>query len=203
MESVAGGVVADASGHGHDAMCSSCPLVVAGKVGAALRFDGMTNVLAVPDAPELDTMFGVTVAAWLWLDALPSTTYYCFLNKPLGTGANDSWQACITTGDATYFGSDLSPTAPTGDDLLDPTPFPGTTWKHIAITWDGTTKQIWIDGMLRTSDSAVLAFDSQPIVIGYDVDNGTPEGALAGILDEVRIYNRALSASELAALAAQ
>ena len=203
MEAVAGGVVADASGHGHDATCSSCPVAVAGKVGAGLRFDGLTNVLTVANAPDLDTMFAFTVASWLWIDTLPAANYYCFLNKPLGTGLNDSWQMCITTGDATYFGTDPSPTAALGDDLIDATPFPATTWKHVAITWDGTTKQIWIDGVPRTADTASLTFDNQPILIGYDLDNGAPKAALAGILDEVRIYNRVLPASELAALAAQ
>jgi hypothetical protein len=69
------------------------------------------------------------------------------------------------------------------------------------MRWDGTFKTIWIDGINIIGHQAAITFDTSDVLIGYDVDFGSPVAAFAGILDEVRIYNRALSDAEIALLA--
>ena len=88
-------------------------------------------------------------------------------------------------------------------DAATPTPV-AATWFHVAITWDGTTKQLWVGGeSVATASVSGLQFDSNPVTFGADIDNGVQDVPMTGILDDVRIYSRALSAEELAALAAQ
>ena len=204
MDSVAGDVVVDASGHGHDATCSSaamsCPVLVAGKHGNALRFDGVNDHLDAAGS-GLDTINAFTITAWVWIDAPPPTSYYCFANKLLGVAQNDSWQACVTQSRSIYFGTGNSPTTGGDDVFSNPSSVPITAWCHVAIRWDGSFKTIWLDGVNVVGQQASVTFDGSPLELGYDIDNGAPVAPFAGILDEVRIYNRALSDGEIALLA--
>ena len=206
MESIAGDMTADSSGHGHPGVCSSaamsCPVIVAGKHGNGLRFDGVNDHLDIADAPDLETTIAFTVAAWLWIDALPTgSNYYCFANKFIGTQTGNSWQVCVTQSGALYFGTAYN--AVNGDDLYTNNILVTTAaWHHIAVRWDGTFKTIWFDGVNETGQPASITFDGSPIVLGYDIDNSAPVAPLAGILDDVRIYNRALSDAEIVPLSA-
>jgi hypothetical protein len=204
MGSLANDATPDATGHGHDGICSTtggtCPMIVAGRIGAALRFDGTNDHFTVAIAPDLDTTLGFTVAAWIWIDAPPSA-YSCFVNKVIGTGGNDSWSACVTPGTQIFFGTNLTGTD-AGDALLTPqSSVPINSWHHVAIRWDGALKSVSLDGIEKAGDQAATAFDDNPILIGYDLDNGAPVAPFAGILDEVRIYNRALTQAEITLLA--
>jgi hypothetical protein len=204
MDSLANDTTPDATGHGHDGACSSvdstCPVTVAGKISTALRFDGVNDHLSIADAPDLQPSTAFTVAVWVWIDAVPAPDYGCFANKVIGTGTNDSWQMCVTTSDQLYFGTDVTATD-LGDALYTSQTFPINSWHHVAIAWDGTFKSLWFDGVEQARDQAALGYDGNPVLLGYDLDNGTPKAAFAGILDDLRIYNRVLSSSELATLA--
>ena len=76
-------------------------------------------------------------------------------------------------------------------------------WHHIAVTWDGTTsangKKIYIDGVLivqKTSAISSMGNPSYNFRIGIDSTNSRPAKAT---IDEVKVYNRALLASEVLA----
>ncbi|MDQ3034734.1 MAG: hypothetical protein M3Y87_20150, partial [Myxococcota bacterium] len=64
MDTIVAGTVVDTSGRGHDAICSPCPTVVAGRVGDALELDG-TTYLRIPAAAVMSLTAGFTIAAWL------------------------------------------------------------------------------------------------------------------------------------------
>ena len=76
-------------------------------------------------------------------------------------------------------------------------------WYHFAGTYDGTTQKFYLNGVLvgsRTSTISYTALDS--VLIG--ADKGTVNGTLTdfwqGSIDEVRIYNYALTATEITSL---
>ena len=145
-------------------------------------------------------MSGFTVAVWMWVDTAPSN-YACPANKVIGTAGNDTWSICVTPTLQLFFGTNIMPTG-TGDSLLTiNNAVVLTSWHHAAIVWDGTNKSIWYDGVMRASDQSATTFDANPIEIGVDINNGVPASAFAGILDEVRIYNRALTQAEITLLA--
>lgn len=76
-------------------------------------------------------------------------------------------------------------------------------WYHVVATWDGTTKSLYIDGVLVGSGAATVANSNEALYLGTDVDNGSPIYGHDGPLDEVRIYSRALTLAEVQQLSAE
>jgi hypothetical protein len=78
-------------------------------------------------------------------------------------------------------------------------PLSGTT--HVAMTFDGSTLRLYIDGELdneEVASSSTVDYDSQDVLIGAANYGSGYERRYDGIVDEVRIWNRALSQAEIA-----
>lgn len=71
-------------------------------------------------------------------------------------------------------------------------------WYHIACTYDGTSASIYVDGELQNSVSmsGLLRVSTQHILIGAN-PTSPPSSFFNGSIDDIRIWNRALSASEI------
>ena len=77
-------------------------------------------------------------------------------------------------------------------------------WHHYAMTYDGSTANIYLDGQLATSSALVINrpdADMYDLLFGSYDDRVTQTQFGAGNLDEIRLYNRALSACEIRILA--
>jgi hypothetical protein len=192
----------DATGHGHDGTCvGACPASAAGRIGNAAMFN-MQRV-NVPGTAFIFTN-GFTVALWVYRTGIDSADGSCLINKLLGTPTTtsiDSWQFCVTpSGTATYLSHDgasfntiTAGNVPTG------------AWHHYALTWSGSTtrtKKLWVDGTSNVQSTTAIAFDTALIIFGADQNNGVSGGWYYGLIDDVRIYNRVLTATEIQALAA-
>ena len=71
-------------------------------------------------------------------------------------------------------------------------------WHHITATWDGTTRSLFLDGILQISDMPVAPnFTAKSFVIGQTLNDQN----FSGTLDDIAIYDRALSQIEITALA--
>jgi len=71
-----------------------------------------------------------------------------------------------------------------------------TTFYHVACTWDGATVSLYVNGALNASSDQTIApnGNTSPLYIGQFGGNSD---RFAGTIDEVRIYNRALSPTEI------
>jgi len=201
MESLSLDAVPDSTGNGHVGECTTCPTVDTGHVGSGYRFSSGER-FDVACTGGLAAMPALTAAFWMRIDG-EITYYVCPVDKGLGPAGNDTWQFCLDPTRHMEF--------PTSDDVsLDRMTstqlFPIAEWHHVAVAWDGSTKQLWYDGSLVTSDTGkTLAWDSRNVTIGADVDDpeaGTSWVPITGELDDLRIYDRALTATEISALAA-
>ena len=69
-------------------------------------------------------------------------------------------------------------------------------WHHLAGTWDGSTMKIYVDGKLENSVPTVgkISANEEVLCIGAAEGQAIP---LKGIIDEVKIYNKALSEGEM------
>jgi len=199
MDTLAERTASDATGH-HDATCGvgTCPAVSGdGRIDGAYVFDGTDDLIRVPSTAELKTPQAFTVTAWINRD--PGSTDACIVNKSFGADGNNSWQACIDEAGSLAF---YSVSASGADTLATAAAVLDTArWYHLALWWNGTTKAIFIDGARTVAkDVPAISFDDADITIGSDVDAGALVGPFSGMVDDVRIYNRALLAAELTAL---
>jgi hypothetical protein len=72
-------------------------------------------------------------------------------------------------------------------------------WNHVIMTWDGSTKKVYINGLLKRTKYAPGSMDYSNkigLYIGYDSETGY----FNGVIDDIRIYNRVLSLDEMAQL---
>jgi hypothetical protein len=192
-----GGGFEDATGNGHFATCAAgCPPIVAGRVGGAAMFG--PHELKVVDDGSLSFPGGFTIAAFVWVDDF--STIPAPVSKVLGEEQANSYQfeydptgvPAFTTADATFDSIDYAPTA------VDPG-----SWHHLAGTWVGGEKRLFVDGVVVDSRTRPVDFDAGNLYLGGDRNDGTATSPLYGKLDDVRVYRRALDDAEIAGLAAQ
>jgi hypothetical protein len=186
----AGMSVADASGKGHAGTLSATSWSAAGKFGGALSFNGSSSWVTVADANDLDLTSALTLEAWVRPSALGSAwrtvvfkerpggvVYSVYANQSTGRPVSQLW-----------LGSERSAVGSGGLAL--------NAWSHVASTYDGSMLRLYVDGALVSSTAASgnMAASTGVLRVG---GNGVWPEWFAGLIDEVRVYNRALSASEI------
>ncbi|MBL7738685.1 MAG: DUF4082 domain-containing protein, partial [Chitinophagaceae bacterium] len=195
-----GTTAADISGNNNTGTLTNGPLWSAsGRFGAAILFDGTNDFVNISDANSLDLTSGMTMEAWVYPSNLTgfktvickdrtasSYTYTLAANNNTTNVNNQRPSSRIRTGTTNR--------TVTGTSKLTLN-----TWTHLASTYDGTTFRLYVNGVQVSSLAATgnIAVTTDPLRIG-----GTTALAaqyFAGLIDEVRIYNRALSQAEIQA----
>ena len=182
----------DSSGRGHTGTCTGtgCPLLVAGHIGNAYKFDAVDDVLIVLDS--LDFRGNFTIAMWANLAAV--TAQVSGMAKPGPPG--NTWQLELHVSTYSHSGGSFH--------YLDGGPtIAANTWYHVAGTWDGTTKRLYLNGVMVASVASTTTYNTQNISLGGDDNGAGPTLLWNGMLDDLRIYNRVLNVTEIAALASQ
>jgi hypothetical protein len=204
MESLGSGAI-DSTGHGHTGTCaSSCPSVVAGHSGSGFQFDGTTRI-DIGDGGAFDTA-AFTVATWVEYTSLTFSGFECPVGKVLDSTIYNSWELCYDMATQKWLYDTVAPTTPYAFAELEPSSGPAIgTWYHTAMVWDGSNKTLYIDGSAAASATNVqVGFAvGEPLSFGADIDNDNQSSPFVGVMDDLRIYSRALSASEIATLASE
>ena len=185
----------DASGHGRTGILTNTT-VVPGKYAEAQRFNGSSSRITIP---SFDTPSGFTVESWVWLTAATAR----LIPSPR-TGAS-GWSAIVYHGLDAVFLAEVGDgfisagfTTPAGivNQIVSPSKITIGAWHHIAVAYGGTTLLLAIDGVqvaAQTVTGGVLA-STQPWELG---GSARDQGWLNGLLDDVRIYDRALTLPEI------
>ncbi len=197
------GVVVDESGAGNDGHVFGAKWVAEGKFGGAYEFHitNLTDRIVVPNSETLNPD-NITIAAWI-----KAADRDGFWNRIVDKDYRNGY--CLG------LGGDFKGKAPRGQLAFEPSAgsigtmrtLSDNQWHHVAATYDGKTLKIYIDGTGPPERAArnpgPLGKNSWDLCIGNNVvDYGTGEfNAFDGLIDEVRIYNRALSVEEIKALA--
>src|SRR5581483_6715243 len=162
-----------------------------GIVGQAFSFDGQSGYIQVPDSPSLN--FGSTspMTVELWAYRTGSGSVMHFLGKrAINCGSTWEYQMAFDPNSGLSFDG-------SGGGVFTGLQMPLNTWMHLAATFDGSTFRFYTNGVLAGTGSGTLGPpNNAPLAIG------SSGGCLyfAGLIDEVAIYKRALSASEIAAI---
>ena len=163
---------------------------VAGKVGQAFSFDGSDDVVEVPDSPAWDFITNnFTIEFWVKFNRIKDSM---FIYQQQGTVAGGFEFDYQTSANQLIFARDPSHAAAIVSWL------PQTNvWYHLAVTRSDQTYSVYVNGQLLgnpATDPNPIADASGPIRLGnYTVNRY----ALDGLLDEMTLYNRWLSATEI------
>ncbi len=180
-----------------------------GKFGQAFSLDGTDSCgVSIPDSAALKPA-NVTVDAWVEFNSLDSTDavkpglqYIVFkqnsrssefegysLFKFRDNNGLDRFRFAISAADGTQTSADSTTTITVGQ------------FYHVAGTYDGTTLSIYVNGVLEASTVPGFSLDygTEPLFFGTSGVSSF-DGKLNGLLDDVGIYNRALTAAEIQAI---
>jgi len=191
FEEGAGTTVADASGHGNTGTISGATWVTTGKYGKALSFNGTSSLVSVSDVAALHLTTGMTLEAWVQPSSVTSWRSVMLkeTSNGLAYGLYSSNDASRPAG-FVHIGQDVDATGPAAVVVG--------AWTHLAATYDGAAFKLYVNGTQVTSRalSGSIATSTNPLRIGGNTIWGE---YFAGLIDEVRIYSRALSAAEVQA----
>lgn len=206
----------DLSGSNHGQLEGGAGYAAAGKVGKAFSFDG-TGVVRVAHNANLNVQ-AFTIEAWVYpalLDGVgdtivcketdaPAYQYYLVIRGP----DNRHGAGTIPRGNLAFYLHGITglPTNefPGGTVVDGGGQVPLFTWTHVALTFDGGSAKTYINGVLTrniTGLSGMINATSGPFRIGSRSDSvirgSNPQDGFNGLIDEVALYNRAFSASEI------
>jgi hypothetical protein len=180
---------------------------VPGRAGSALDLRGAGYVL-VPHSPSIDSITDqITISAWVYFEGSVAVDYGTALSREIGTTVDQHYHISLFSDDAPTLFITTAVSGGTGyvtDRLHETTPVPRFVWTHLAGTYDGATARLYVNGVSVQSmpASGPIAPDTTPLVLGGN-GNGSPgiTERFPGRIDELMLYRRALSPSEIRQLA--
>jgi hypothetical protein len=197
FEEGTGTTTADSSGNNNTGTLSSGVTWTTGRVGNAVAFNGTSGDITINDSPSLDLTGSFTLSAWvnpatvsgtetlLIKETTSGCSYFLqIVNGQINSGFNNG-SGCIehTTTNANLVAGN---------------------WYFFTVVLDhsSNTYNSYLNGNLIASvaETGVPTPNTQPLVLGRSGCSGCGSERLNGILDEVKIYNRALSAGEVQTL---
>src|SRR5207248_11483164 len=181
---------------GNNGMLTGGTTYGTGYVGQAFNFDASTNSgVIVPSTPSLNPTEAITIDAWVNPSSYPNTgpavvrkdtntvgtTQY---SLSVGDGVNTGVLHCNIGGSIGATGGSV----------------PLNQWTHVACTYDRQNLRAYVNGtqVAFTAATQAIPVASQPLGIGQEP--GATDRNFDGLVDEVEIFNRALSQSEIAAI---
>jgi hypothetical protein len=190
-----GDIVYDSSGNNNNGTINGATWD-AGKYGNALRFNAQDNYVEVPTSDSLEITPNVTIAAWInWIDA--GDGWLGIMANGQQNGPWENYGLFVNRGGRyLYFTLSLDGghvTQSTPNNVIEPDE-----WLHACATWDGSNARIYVNGemLLEQAQTGELVPPQLPLRIGHR--NGSTH-YYNGIIDEVRIYNHALTEVEILA----
>jgi hypothetical protein len=165
----------------------------AGLVGQAFSFDGVDDRVAIPEAASVDLsrMSAFTIEAWVYPEDSGSQSYPTIYSE-------GRWVASM--------GLERPSNKPdnwinNSSQLVGDAPLPLNVWSHMALTYQQSTRIFYVDGREagRLSNGPALIGNSLGSAIG-DLQSSPFSSRFKGRIDELGIYNRTLSKSEVTAI---
>ncbi len=171
----------------------------AGQVGQTFALDGADDYVQVPDSVSLRP---ASVAIEAWVKFFATNGIRIVLVKPLGTNTTfDSYGLALQ--DGAVLGA-ICDNSGFGPFLTGPQNIAAGQWYHLAYTFDDTSKQqvLYVNGLAVASGTAnkTMSYDTHPVLLGADLENGVLSFFHNGQIDEASIYNRALTRDEIATI---
>ena len=183
------GNASDASGNGNHGMTRGVTPTADrfGKANGAYHFDGTSSFICIPNSPSLDITGNITMSAWVKLASADSVV--SVIDK-----CGSSWRFQI------YAARGEAEIGATQTFIYFDCAFPVEKWCHVAATCDGRMARLYLDGALIGQSERSFGFNRSSANVYIGSDPFVDCEYYNGDMDDLRIYNRALSADEVQAL---
>lgn|GEM_PF-943155 len=192
--------VTDISGNGNDGSIHNAKWVN-GKYGHALEFDGAVAYVEVAPDDTLD-LAAMTLMAWIYKpEFLPQNNGETIVSRK-----DSGCYSLEVTGWENRFPEKLTSEpqiSGTYHPVASPDPLPLNCWVHTAVTYDGDSVRLYVDGELVTEEQWPGEISNNPanyLYVGVESDGNQPDathGWFKGMIDEVIVANRGFSADEI------
>ncbi len=174
------------------AFVGNATTVVDGTRGTVLSLDGAGDSVQIPSVYGSPT--NITIGGWVNLISASTRSDFISLNDRVHIALDDfgnGVKGSLQTGAATW------------DDLPSGQQIAGTGWHHVMYSYDDTNNvhSLYIDGVLVASEATTGSIYWTGATTTYIGQHPSSGWYLNGRVDDVRIYNRALSAAEIASIA--
>jgi hypothetical protein len=188
-----GSLIGDRSGNGNAGSTTGTAWTTAGRFGSALVFNGTTSWVTVPHSAALNLSTALTIEAWVYPTVAPAgwrtvvakerpsgVVYYLHAGSSSPSPATG---LVVATGEQTLYGV---------------AQLPANTWTHLAATYDGAAQRLYVNGVQVSTraQTGQISTSTSPLRLGGNASYGE---YFQGRIDEVRLYNRALTAAQIQA----
>jgi len=189
-----GAISHDSSGNGNDGTINGATWTD-GVSGTALSFDGDYDYVDFGDVNEVEGLSQMTVSAWIKPQSIDSTKQFIITKEDawyfqVGDWLNNDEMVFIISG------------TPDSTENCVQYQINLNEWYHVAVAYDNPEIYLYVDGILRDSDTNIpMPTSGHPLSIGARKNSGAIWGDFFnGTIDEVSIYNRAFTDSEILTL---
>lgn len=192
LDETEGTVAADGSGNGNNGSLQGNPVwrPQGGKLGGAIELDGNGDYVKIDNEAAFDITGQITISAWVNITSVPQ-----------------EWTGIVTKGDSAWrmstdYANNVFHFGVAQNDYLNGRTNVGPgQWHNVVCVYDGQKISTYVDGKLDVSRprSGSIGTNDFPVCIGENIE--LTGRCWQGLIDDVRVYNYALSMSEIAALA--
>ena len=190
----------DYSGHGNHATLTNTALRHSGRYGPALYFDGAAAYGEIADSAELQINTPFSVSLWAKRLAASVDGFAVLMDKCTGAANRNYMLFWANAGIITFRVRDVTNgvdrnTAIAGYNETG-------VWRHLCGVYDGTNINIYVDGVVGVATAVVgtIATGAQSLKVGKLGYAAGSNYMFNGLMDEILIFNKALTVSERAAL---
>src|SRR5512134_1849418 len=178
---------------GSNGTLTSTTWSTAGQVGNALSFNGTTSRVNVADSAAIDLTTGMTLEAWVFPTSLTGTRTVIakersggFVYALFASNGASLPAAAIRIGTTTV-------------SVTGPASLPLNAWSHLAATYSGSALILYVNGAQVASQAATGSITVTTLALRIGGNTRVTGQYYAGRIDEVRIYNQALTAGQIQA----
>ncbi len=177
----------DSSGLGNHGTAVGDPVFVQGLFEQAMYFDGAQDYLVIDSVADDFTDDDLTLSAWIKTE--DTRTWQWWFSCNTATGGNTIILGLINGQITVHQGAVVVTSTTVVNDLQ---------WHHVAYTRIGSVGSLYINGVLEGTHTAAFQLSADDRwSIAQEWDSGSPGDFLNGTVDDVRIYDRGLTAEEL------
>lgn len=190
----------DLSGNGHDGTAYGGLSYEDGILGQAASFDGLNDYISIAHHDDFDMPNGMSISLWLYSEDFTDPGYgKRIISKRQNYGTSPGW-ILQTYSDGTvryqgYLGGGINTNIATPSTSL-------YNWYHVVATYDNTTASMYLNGELVDQHEYIgtITTNDSPVIIGQVQNFLWSNEYFDGLIDELRIYDQALTSEEISQL---